>query len=136
MVTLQGPIDMHAVENIGETPLHLVMVERKENTLQRSEGADVVDVSGAMYEVVDENDNFRVLNVTLEPGQKDEIHRVPPSVIIALGPAAGTWHEAGQEPRAQVFRPGSAIFQDATDSISLENTGDRNIRLIVFEVLK
>lgn len=47
-VTLQGPIEAHSVENIGESALHLVMVERKENTLQRSEGEDAVDVSSTL----------------------------------------------------------------------------------------
>ena len=135
-VTLQGPIAAHSVENIGESLLHFVMVERTASRVSRVDGEDAVDVSGSIYRVVDENDDFRVLDVTLEPGQKDEVHSHPESVIYALGPASGTWHEMGQEPRTQVFRPGSAIFLDATESISLENTGQRNIRLIIFEILK
>ncbi len=135
-VTLQDRIDMHAVENVGESPLHLVMVERKENTLQSVDGEDAVDVSGSIYRLVDENDNFRVLDVTLEPGEKDEVHAHPASVIYALGPASGTWHQEGQEPKAQVFRPGSAVYLEPTDAISLENTGQRQIRLIMFEVLR
>ncbi len=135
-VTLQGPIATHSVENIGESLLHFVMVERTGGRVARVDGEDAVEVSGSIYRVVDENDDFRVLDVTLEPGQKDEVHSHQASVIYALSPASGTWHEMGQEPRTQVFRPGSAIFFDATESISLENTGQRNIRLIIFEILR
>jgi mannose-6-phosphate isomerase-like protein (cupin superfamily) len=135
-VTLQDPIVMHAVENIGETPLHLIMVERKGDNVARVDGEDVVDVSGSMYQQVDENRDFRVLNVTLEPGQRDEPHARPASVLIALGPSSGTWHQPGQDPMPQVFRPGSALYVDAAEEISLENTGERPIRFIQFELLR
>lgn len=135
-VTLQGPIVMHSVENIGESPLHMIMVERKEDNLPRVDGEDVVKVSGSMYQMVDENDDFRVLNVTIEPGQQDEMHMQPASVAVALGPSSGTWHEPGNDPTPQVFRPGSALYLEPTSQISLENTGERNIRLIIFQLLR
>lgn len=134
-VTLQGAIERHSVENIGESPINFVLFEHKAKRASETKGPDPVKESSAMYQEVDKSPRFRVLNVTIPPGETAAMHAHPDSAYYSLGSTTGVWHAADGTTTDVVFRPSSAGFFEATESHTLENTGTNPIRLLLFELL-
>ncbi len=132
----QDSIDMHSMENIDDTDLKLIMVELKDKKLPTipTSGPDAVKVSPGVYKTLAENETFRIIEITEKPGEKDEVHGHPANVYYVLSNAVGTLHPEEGEPKVVELKEGMASFQEPVEKHQLENTGDTDIRTIMFEL--
>ena len=87
-----------------------------------------------IYKVIAENEQYRVVEVTWKPGQRDLIHSHPASAVYypmdctlrGFDPSGvATW--TGQE------RAGTAIVQQPIPAHSVQNAGQSECRIIMFE---
>ena len=87
-----------------------------------------------IYKVIAENEEYRVIEVTWKPGQRDLIHSHPASAVyypmectLRGLDASGATRWTGQT------RAGTAIVQKPIPAHSLENTGQSDCKVIMFE---
>ncbi|MEE8328603.1 MAG: hypothetical protein V3R54_01585 [Thermodesulfovibrionia bacterium] len=133
-VNFQDPIPMHAMENIGDKAMELIIVELKDKKPAGTTGPDAVMVSPDIYRVMAENEKIRVLELTLEPGAKDEPHGHPGSVFYVIRDSTGKIFTEGEEPKLLRLKAGNAWFQEPVNQSRLENTGETSIHMILFEI--
>ena len=136
MAKFQDAVAMHSMENIGDTDLKLIMVELKDKkppAIQTS-GPDPVKVSPGVFKILAENESFRILEMTVKPGEKDEMHGHPAYGYYVLSDAGGTLYPEEGEPKVLKLKEGMANFQEPVEKHQLENTGDTDIRMIIFEL--
>ena len=127
---------MHSMENIGDTDLKLIMVESKDKIPPafQTSGPDPVKVSPNVFKILAENESFRILEMTVKPGEKDEMHGHPAYGYYVLSDAGGTLYPEEGEPKVLKLKEGMASFQEPVEKHQLENTGDNDIRMIIFEL--
>ena len=90
--------------------------------------------SPGIYKVVAQNDEYRVIEVTWKPGQRDEFHSHPASGIYYLSSCSLRWFYPDGGTRDFSYIPqGSAFVQRAVPSHAMENTGSSECKLIMFE---
>ncbi len=133
-VSFQDPIPMHAMENIGDSTIKLIIVELKDKKPAGTTGPDAVMVSPGIYRVLAENEKIRVLDLTLEPGTKDEPHGHPGSVFYVTRDSTGKIFTEGEEPKLLRLNTGNSWFQESVNQSRLENTGETSIHMILFEL--
>lgn len=87
-----------------------------------------------IYRVIAENEEYRVIEVTWKPGQRDLVHSHPASAVyypmecnLSGFDASGAAHWTRQT------RAGTAIVQKPIPAHSVENTGQSECKLIMFE---
>ena len=87
-----------------------------------------------VYQVLQENEQFRVLLATWKPGQRDDAHSHPPSTTYAVTPCVARLYGAdnkvmGEGPRAA----GTVTLQAAIPAHSLENIGTSDCQVLIVE---
>ena len=87
-----------------------------------------------IYKVIAENEEYRVIEVTWKPGQRDLVHSHPASAVyypmectLSGFDASGAARWTGQT------RAGTAVVQKPIPAHSVENTGQSECKLIMFE---
>ena len=136
MAIFQDAAAIHSMENIGDTDLKLITAESKDKkppAIQTS-GPDPVKVSPNVFKILAENESFRILEMTVKPGEKDELHGHPAYGYYVLSDAGGTFYPEEGEPKVLKLKEGMASFQNPVEKHQLENTGDNDIRMIIFEL--
>ncbi len=136
MAKFQDAAAIHSMENIGDTNLKLITAELKDKkppAIQTS-GPDPVKVSPGVYKTLAENESFRILEVSMKPGEKNEMHGHPANVYYVLSDWGGTLYTEEGEPKVLKRKEGMATFQEPVEKHQLENTGDTYIRAILFEL--
>jgi quercetin dioxygenase-like cupin family protein len=98
------------------------------------EGGDPLGASPDVYEVLSEDDRFRVLRATWAPGQRDAWHRHPRLVAYALTPVKGVVHLADGDERPRDLPERALTYQAAVKSHAFENTSDREVRMLLVEM--
>jgi hypothetical protein len=86
-----------------------------------------------IYKVIAEDEQYRVIEVTWQPGQRDQFHSHPASAVYRLtdcnlriyGPTGAFRESAG--------KAGIAVVQKPIPSHSMENIGQSVCKLIMFE---
>jgi quercetin dioxygenase-like cupin family protein len=81
----------HTVENLGEVPIHNLIVELKDAASPTAAdcawpaGLDAVAAAPGNHRVALENDRVRVLDVTVAPGEREAVHaHCRPSVMYVM----------------------------------------------------
>jgi quercetin dioxygenase-like cupin family protein len=103
----------------------------------RWEGAPMTEhaakVAPDIYRVLFENDQVRLLEVTMPPGAASAAHSHPGYLVYVLdGGVVTLTAESGE--RAQVeLAPGMSMWRDA-EVHSAENTGSQALRALFFEL--
>lgn len=93
---------------------------------------DPVKVSPDHYKVIFENDEVRVLQMTMKPGESDKMHSHPAlTAYIEKGGKIKVHFADGKEKEIEAA-DGVALYQDAVTHW-VENIGTTNIRIIVIE---
>ncbi len=97
-----------------------------------SERRDPVQVAPDVYKVLFENDRVRVLEITMNPGAKSEMHWHPDSVnyVLTGGEAAMTLPDAST--MDMKVEPG-VVWQPAGDH-TVVNTGASQIKAVAVEL--
>ncbi|MEE9213199.1 MAG: hypothetical protein V3U54_00135, partial [Thermodesulfobacteriota bacterium] len=69
-----------------------------------------------------------------KPGEKNEMHGHPANVYYVLSDWSGTLYTEEGEPKVLKRKEGMATFQEPVEKHQLENTGDTDVRAILFEL--
>ena len=94
---------------------------------------DAVKVDPKNYKVEFENDQVRVLRITIEPGEKGVMHSHPEGMVIFLSDAKGKFTFPDGKTEDRDFKKGFFSWVPATTHQG-ENVGDKPFELIQIEM--
>ena len=126
----------HQVKNIGEKTIKILLVERK-NTQLASDAEETLilpeEVSPDVYQVVLENDDVKVLDVTFAPGQGDNIHEH--GVITYYGIKGGKLQNTLPDGTVKVMEVPDGFVGHGNTIVKhqMENVGDDTVQVIIVE---
>lgn len=124
MTTPSSLFAASCVLSLGLGPSALAQAQ----TLPRSYQA-----SPDIYQVIAQNDQFKVIAVTWKPGQRDVVHSHPANAVYYLTDCSLRIHAPDGSSRDAQPRAGAAIVQQAIPGHVLENFGSADCRLVMFE---
>ncbi len=88
----------------------------------------------AIYKVLAENNQFRVVLGTWKPGQRDALHSHPANATYALTGCDLRLYGPDNKVLLELSRPeGSASMQNAVAAHVFENTGTTECRILIVE---
>jgi quercetin dioxygenase-like cupin family protein len=93
---------------------------------------DAAKVAPHVYNVVFENERARVLEVTMEPGARTELHAHPDYFIYVLAPGKVRFTTPGGETQELELPAGASMWR-AAEEHATENVGGTAVRAIFFE---
>ena len=94
---------------------------------------DPVKLSPNIYRVILNNNQVRVLDVRLKPGQKTPMHAHPNYIIYALnGGKARFWNEKGQA-STMTMREGQCVWRE-DETHTVQNVGKHTIHVLNIEL--
>jgi len=129
----------HAVRNIGSSAAQFLVFERRGDALpaeeQTTDEVEAAPSSPEHGQVLLENEEVRVTEVTLEPGQSTGLHRGGHRVIYALSDYTIQWTEGDAEPVEVSWVEGQAHWHAPADH-EVENTGEGLARFLVVTFLR
>lgn len=94
---------------------------------------DAAVVNAKTIKVNLENDRVRVLEAELQPGDKEQMHSHPPSIIYVIAGGAIRNHAADGKTTETTLATGSVLYRDPLTHWA-ENIGTTPIHLIVVEL--
>jgi len=94
---------------------------------------DPAVVNAKTIKVKLENDKVRVLEATLQPGEKEQMHSHPAYVIYVLEGGKARSHTPDGKTSDQEFKTGDVIYRDPLTHWA-ENIGTTTIHLILVEL--
>lgn len=127
-------VPLHSMENMGATKVRAIIIERKNKEITSLWGRDPVIASPESYNVIAENKYFRVVALKMKPGASDDYYRHPVSIYYVPSNSQGKLHFRSGTGREMRFRKGDIGFSEAKERLRIENTGSRELHLILFEL--
>src|SRR5689334_2499335 len=94
---------------------------------------DPAVVNAKTIRVKFENDRVRVLEATLPPGVKEQVHSHPAYVVYVLEGGSYRNYASSGKVNEGVFQPGEVLYRDPLTHAA-ENIGDKPIHLILVEL--
>ena len=94
---------------------------------------DPVKVAPDVYRVILENDQVRVLSVTLKPGGKSLMHSHPANFVYTLNASKVRFSTPGGKSVDVDLKTGNCIWNEAQTHAS-ENLGTTTVRALVVEM--
>ena len=92
---------------------------------------DSVKIAPHVYKVLFENDQARLLEVTMQPGDSTEMHSHPDNLIYALEGGTVAFTAPSGEVAELEVPAGASIWMDATEHAT-ENIGGTAVRVLMF----
>ena len=86
-----------------------------------------------IFKVVAENERYRIIEATLNPGQRSQNYAAPQRGVYHLTDCALLRHQPDIKPRESFDAAGRAVVKDAISAQSTENVGKSICRFVVFE---
>lgn len=99
------------------------------------EPGDPVEVSPASHKKVFEDDNVRILEVTLKPGDKAPMHKHPAHVVYIISGGKLKFTAPDGTSKEQERAAGATVINPETVHAT-ENTGTTDFKAVVFELKK
>ena len=129
-----GERPKHFAENVGTTPVRIVLFEVKEV----KDRAPVAAEDRALLAPEDvtvklANDSVRMMEVVLPPGLKEKPHTHPAYVTYVLSGGKVRIHAADGSARDSEFKTGAVFFSERVNHWA-EVTGDTTIRVLLVEI--
>lgn len=93
--------------------------------------ADVA--SPDIYRLVAQSDKYRILEITWQPGQRDQAHSHPVAAVYFVTDCALRGHYPGGETREAKPKAGAGRVQPVVKSYWVENIGSTVCRAVLFE---
>ena len=126
----------HQVKNIGENTIKILLVERKKSHPTSGSKEKLIlpeEVSPDVYQVVLENDDVKVLNVTFAPGQGDNVHEH--GVITYYGIKGGKLQNTLADGTVKEMEVPDGFVGHGNTIVKhqMENVGDDTVRVIIVE---
>ena len=126
----------HQVKNIGENSIKILLVERKKSHPTSGSKEKLIlpeEVSPDVYQVVLENDDVKVLNVTFAPGQGDNVHEH--GVITYYGIKGGKLQNTLADGTVKEMEVPDGFVGHGNNIVKhqMENVGDDTVKVIIVE---
>ena len=126
----------HQVKNIGENTIKILLVERKKSHPTSESKEKLIlpeEVSPDVYQVVLENDDVKVLNVTFAPGQGDNVHEH--GVITYYGIKGGKLKNTLADGTVKEMEVPDGFVGHGNNIVKhqMENVGDDTVKVIIVE---
>jgi len=126
----------HQVKNIGENTIKILLVERKKSHPTSGTKEKLIlpeEVSPDVYQVVLENDDVKVLNVTFAPGQGDNVHEH--GVITYYGIKGGELQNTLPDGTVKEMEVPDGFVGHGNNIVKhqMENVGDDTVKVIIVE---
>tara|TARA_B100000929_G_scaffold255089_1_gene216694 strand:+ start:90 stop:800 length:711 start_codon:yes stop_codon:yes gene_type:complete len=126
----------HQVKNIGENTIKILLVERKKSHPTSGSKEKLIlpeEVSPDVYQVVLENDDVKVLNVTFAPGQGDNVHEH--GVITYYGIKGGKLQNTLPDGTVKEMEVPDGFVGHGNNIVKhqMENVGDDTVKVIIVE---
>ena len=93
---------------------------------------DAVKVAPHAYKVLFENERVRLIEVSMQPGDRTEMHSHPGNLIYAIDGGKVKFTAPSGENTELDVPAGETMWMDATDHAT-DNVGDTAIRALMFE---
>jgi quercetin dioxygenase-like cupin family protein len=93
---------------------------------------DATKVAPHIYKVLFENDQARVLEVTMEPGARSEMHTHPGYFVYLLSDGKVRFTAPSGETGEMEVPAGASMWRDAEEHAT-ENIGGTTLRALFFE---
>jgi quercetin dioxygenase-like cupin family protein len=93
---------------------------------------DAAKVAPHVYKVLFENERLRFLEVSMQPGDRTELHSHPGYFAYFLSAGKGRFTTPSGETEEIDVPAGASMWRDAEEHAA-ENTGDTAIRALFFE---
>ena len=105
------------------------------STLSRSADVPLSHVAEpGVYKVLAENDKFRVVLATWQPGQRDAFHSHPANAAYRLTDCKNKLYKPdGSLARSGEVKAGTVILQEPVASHSFENVSDKVCQTLIVE---
>ena len=103
--------------------------------ITRASAQDPAVVNSKTIQVKFENDRVRVLEATLPPGVKEEVHSHPAYLIYVLEGGRVRNYAADGKVTENEFKTGDIIFREPLTHAA-ENIGDKQLHMILVELKK
>jgi quercetin dioxygenase-like cupin family protein len=130
----RGVVPRHFAENVGATPVRIVLFEVKRVDGQAALPAeDPARNNPSSLRVLLENDSVRVMEAVLPPGLREKQHTHPPYAMFIINGGSVRTHLPDGSTRDASFSTGEARFSEAVTHLN-ENTGTSTIRIILVEL--
>ena len=133
-VVFMGAVGRHTAENVGTTPIRIILFEVKRvdrPAAPRAEDPSIINPSSVNVRL--ENDSVRVLEAVLPPGFKEKQHTHPTYATYVIEGGSSRIHLTNGSTRDIELKPGQVIFSDPVTHWA-ENTGSSTLRLILVEL--
>jgi quercetin dioxygenase-like cupin family protein len=135
-VAWRGNVPWHFAENVGATPVRIILFEVKRVDGQPAPPSlDPPIANPASVRVLMENDSVRVMEAVLTPGFKEKQHTHPPYALYILSGGSVRMHYPDGSTRDAQFNTDEGRFSDKVTHWA-ENTGTSTIRIILVELRK
>jgi quercetin dioxygenase-like cupin family protein len=133
-VSWRGNVPWHFAENVGTTPMRIILFEVKRVDGQVAPPSeDPVKQNPLSLRILMENDSVRVMEAVLPPGLKEKQHTHPPYALYILSGGSVRMHYPDGSTRDVQFNTAEARFTDKVTHWA-ENTGTSTIRIILVEM--
>jgi quercetin dioxygenase-like cupin family protein len=93
---------------------------------------DATKVAPHVYKVLFENERLRFLEVSMQPGDRSELHSHPDYFVYFLSGGKGKFTTPSGETEELEMPTGASMWRDAEEHAT-ENVGDTAIRAFFFE---
>ena len=136
-LTLHNPEKTkHQVKNIGDNTMKIILFERKNTrTIVKTKQELILpeEVSPNVYEVLLENDEVKVTEVTFQPGQGDEMHQH--GVMSIYGITGGKLQNVSPDGtvREMEVPDGFVGHRNTVTTHQMKNIGDNVVKIILVE---
>jgi len=132
--TFMGAVPRHTAENVGATPIRIILFEVKRvagSAAPRAEDPAIVNPSSIKVRL--ENDSVRVMEAVLLPGFKEKQHTHPTYAFYVVEGGTVRMHYTDGSTRDAELKTGQVLFSDPVTHWA-ENTGSSTIRMVLVEV--
>ena len=89
--------------------------------------------SPEIFKVISENERYRIIEVTLNPGQRSQIYAAPMRGVYHLTDCALLRYQPNINPRNSFDAAGRSVVMPEISSQSIENVGKSICKFVLFE---
>jgi beta-alanine degradation protein BauB len=101
---------------------------------QSAAGIDPIAVSPDKYKVVLDNEQVRIVEYSLKPGEKDNTHTHPAKVSYVLSGGTLRIFPEGGTAFSSEEKTGDVAWMNSVPRHFVENTGTTPVRIVLFEI--
>ena len=93
---------------------------------------DAVTIAPHLHKIIFENERMRLLEVTVKPGERAEMHSHPENIVYILTPGVMRFTNQNSESKDVAFSIGDTSYA-ATTTHAVENIGNTELKAIQLE---